>query len=91
MNTMKTLLAAAIIAASTQAHATYQEPIPLPIPEIETDGGDDTAAIILGVGILAFILLHQMRKDTPEDLSTPRPTVRPEGCLDKFGNIAACE
>ena len=55
MNTMKTLLAAAILAAGTQAHAIYQEPIPLPIPEIETGGGDDTAAIILGVGILAFI------------------------------------
>ena len=88
---MKRLFAATAVAAlmTAPAHATYQEPIP--IPEIEVGGSDDGAAILLAIGILGFILWHSLEDDTPEDLSTPRPTVRPDACLNKDGQIVACQ
>jgi|DEB0MinimDraft_12_1074336.scaffolds.fasta_scaffold06082_2 hypothetical protein len=84
----KIALCLALILPSA-SFATYQEPIP--IPEIEVGGSDDGAAILLAIGILGFILWHSLEDDTPEDLSTPRPTVRPDACLNKDGQTVACE
>ena len=83
------LAVATAVTFAAPAFATYQEPIP--VPEVDIGGGDDTAAIIMLLGIGAFILWQSMRDDTPEDLSTPRPTVRPDLCFDKNGGATPCQ
>lgn len=83
---MKRLITTAIIMALTAspAMATYQEP--LPIPEIEVSDGSDGTALLLLLGIGAFIIWHNSKEPTPEP-------IRPEGCLEKIGTemvITAC-
>ena len=81
MNILKPTIAAAIIAASTTpAFATYQEPI----PEFEIAGDSDGAALLLLLGIGAFILWKSLENDTPQP-------IMPQNCMDKLGVIVVCE
>jgi len=85
---MKKLFMTAALAAliASPAAATYTE---IPVPEIDVSGDDSNiVALLVVLGIAAFILL---REDEQEDLSTPRPTVRPQNCMGKLGQMVACD
>lgn len=95
---MKLFTKAAAIAlmaalAFTPAFATYQEPTPLPIPEIDLGGDDNTAAIILGIGILGVILFSLM-DDEPPTANCPtisNPDAMTGGKGEVPSSTVACE
>jgi hypothetical protein len=69
------------------------QPVPTPTPETpperESSGG---GVDILGVAVVVggLLLLNHLSKNSQPDLSEPRPQVRPEGCLNKYGEVVAC-
>ena len=62
-------------------------------PESHSGGGGsaDAGIVALAVvlGVIAFAALKP--RQTTTDLSTPRPSVRPQTCLNKHGLIVSCE
>jgi hypothetical protein len=65
------------------------QPVPTPTPERESSGG---GVDILGVAVVfgGLLLLNHLYKNSQPDLSEPRPQVRPEGCINKYGEVVAC-
>ena len=74
------------------------QPVPTPTPEAPTPeaprersgGGGVDGLAILGV-VVGLIIMNELSKDRAPDLTEPRPQVRPEGCLNKRGEVVACE
>jgi hypothetical protein len=74
------------------------QPVPTPTPDTPTpetprksSGGSGVDGLaILGV-VVGLIIMNELSKDRAPDLTEPRPQVRPEGCLNKRGEVVACE
>lgn len=74
------------------------QPVPTPTPEAPTPeaprersgGGGVDGLAILGV-VVGLIIMNELSKDRAPAIDDPRPQVRPEGCLNKRGEVVACE
>ena len=84
---------AAIALTATQALATpYIEPPqePKEPPIVTHDGGGVDVGAVLAI-ILGVAVARELLADKPDPLSTPRPLVWPQTCMNKLGVIVACE
>lgn len=99
MKTIKLTLAAALIAVSSQASATYTEVTPPQKPPVISEptpssgGGSNAGALALLLGIGAVVVFANRPRDRTPPADEPRPMVRPQTCMAKVGSteiIVAC-
>lgn len=89
MKLTTTLCAIALLATQATAEGIKPEPKPPVVTHTSpsTDsGGADLLPILLGVILVGIIASRNQQPD----LSTPRPLVRPDLCMDKRGVFVAC-
>ena len=80
MNKLLTATIAATLVATTASATIVEQP---ETPR-HNEGTDNTAGIVLGIGAIILLgILARNREPAPQN--APRPEVRPEGCLTKYG------
>ena len=86
---LTTTIAAIALTTSTAFATPYVEP-PKEPPTATHDGGVVDAGAILLV-LLGAVVVRAILTDKPAPTDGPRPLVRPQTCMNKFGVIVACE